>query len=142
MQDYLRKKLKEHEGVRNLPYEDSVGVLTVGVGHNLEQGVSDAVVELMLAEDIEMATIDIRRVFPEFNQLTAVRQYVLINMMFNLGHNRFLTFKRMIEAIHHEDYTEAAHEMVESKWYGQVGSRAVELKLQMQHDVFEVSNLT
>ena len=28
--------LMKHEGVRNKPYEDTVGVLTIGVGRNLD----------------------------------------------------------------------------------------------------------
>ena len=142
MQNYLRKKLKEHEGVRNLPYEDSVGVLTIGVGHNLERGVSDAVVALMLEEDIASATVDVKRAMPEFTQLDEVRQYVLTNMMFNLGYERFCGFKRMIAAVRHFDFVEAAHEMEDSEWFRQVGVRAEELRYQMQYGVFSSEGIT
>jgi len=50
-----------------------------------------------------------------------------MNMLFNLGYTRFLGFKKMLHAIEVRDFNHAANEMLDSKWAGQVGQRAIEL---------------
>ena len=52
--------LKRHEGVKHLPYRDSVGVLTIGCGRNISTnkkhkglGLSIDEIEYMLQNDIE-----------------------------------------------------------------------------------------
>jgi lysozyme len=48
-------------------------------------------------------------------------------MAFNLGRSRLGKFKKMIEAVNEGDYEKAAEEMIDSKWYHQVGNRSIEL---------------
>jgi lysozyme len=55
-------------------------------------------------------------------------------MMFNIGKGRLSGFKKMISAIEQGDYEKAAAEMVDSKWYNQVGYRAVRLVGMMRDD--------
>ena len=54
-------------------------------------------------------------------------QRVCINMAFNLGRNRLSKFKKMITAVNEGNYQKAADEMIDSKWYRQVGRRSEEL---------------
>jgi lysozyme len=53
---------------------------------------------------------------------------VVVDMIFNLGAARFSRFKKLNAALALRDYTLAAHEMMDSKWYTQVGRRAKKLR--------------
>ena len=78
------RMIKEHEGLRLQPYLDTVGKMTVGYGHNLDdRGISLAVAELMLKEDYEEAEKQAQNLV-WFDELTNVRQDVVIMMIFNL----------------------------------------------------------
>lgn len=118
-------QLIAHEGYRNLPYEDSEGVLTIGVGRNLEKPLSDDVIGLLLAEDLEDAETDLIEVFPNFQTFSEQRRLALFDMMFNLGKPRFLGFKKMIAAIKEGRWDEAARQALDSKWRRQVKGRAI-----------------
>jgi lysozyme len=59
--------------------------------------------------------------------LNDVRRGILINMFFNMGYYRVIQFKKMILALQRKDWDLAADEMMDSKWYRQVGYRGIEL---------------
>jgi lysozyme len=59
--------------------------------------------------------------------LDSVRKAVVMDMLFNLGVNKFKMFKKMIKAIENGDYNLAAEEMIDSEWYRQVGYRSKKL---------------
>ena len=48
-------------------------------------------------------------------------------MSFNLGLTRLSKFKKLKTALLQRDYNSAAKEMMDSRWYGQVGRRSREL---------------
>jgi len=48
-------------------------------------------------------------------------------MCLNLDSDRFRHFKKMIAAVKDQDFSKAAVEMKDSRWYRQVGHRAVTL---------------
>ncbi len=129
----LIQSIKDHEGKRNTAYQDPLGIWTIGYGHNLEaRPLSDAVLEHILAEDIETALRDIRSIIPAFDELDDTRRQVLVEMVFNLGKTRFTSFKRMLAAIYKKDFNTAANEMLNSKWHTQVGRRAEVLAERMR----------
>ncbi len=131
-QKKLESQLKRHEGLRLKPYHDTVGVLTIGYGRNLEEiTITGEQAEIWLKEDIEAATRDLERAFPIVLELSEVRQRVLINMTFNMGINRLKGFKKMWRALEQKYYFAAAKEMANSKWHSQVGKRAEELENMM-----------
>ena len=139
MQKTAVEIIKKHEGKRLKLYECPAGKLTIGYGHNIEDnGISNAVAELMLQEDIEAAERDARLAFDFFGALSPVRQSVVIMMLFNLGLPRLLGFKKMIMALAQGDHEKASIEMLDSKWARQVGYRAAELSAMMNFDTFEV----
>lgn len=121
------ERLKKHEGFRKRMYEDSVGVPTIGYGFNLEEiELPRPVAELWLAFELDKHEDELEQ-FHWYNDLDPVRQDVLLDMHYNLGHSRFLQFKKMIRALENKKYEEAAAEMLDSKWAKQVGQRAVRL---------------
>jgi lysozyme len=57
--------LVKHEGIRNKPYEDSVGVLTIGVGRNLDDvGLSHDEIYYLLKNDIRRCEKELDNSFP------------------------------------------------------------------------------
>lgn len=130
----LKEQLRRHEGVKRFPYVDSVGKMTVGVGRNLsDRGISMATMEQMLTEDIELATSELDKIYPDWCELSENRQLVLANMTFNLGAPRYLTFEKFWAALRQAQYELAASEMMDSRWARQVGERAVELSELMKN---------
>jgi len=131
----LKKDLIRHEGHRNHLYEDTEGVMSIGVGYNIdERGLPDHIIDMLLDETIEESREELDRVFPAWVLLSPNRQDVLVNMIFNMGGPSFLGFRRMIAALKAFDYDTAAHEMLESRWADQVGARALELSERMRND--------
>ena len=55
-------------------------------------------------------------------------QRVLVNMCFNLGGTRLSKFKNMLKACREHNWDEMAVQMEDSRWFGQVGLRSIELK--------------
>jgi lysozyme len=127
MSDQLRAMLIRQEGLKLKPYRDSVGKLTIGVGHNLEDaGISEAAAYVILDEDIAVAASEAAKL-PVFAGLDPVRQDVLIDMIFNMGLPRLRGFVNMLGALADNNWDEAAKQMLDSRWATQVGSRANEL---------------
>jgi lysozyme len=132
--ELIVKDLKRHEGTgpkkrgRFLPYKDSVGILTIGYGINLDEGLDQGEVESLLDNRVNLVMSRCRSKFaPWWYELDTVRQQVLINMVFNMGMPRVLKFKKMIKAFKKRDYPEAHKQMLDSKWARQVKGRAKEL---------------
>jgi lysozyme len=127
MSAQLRAMLIRQEGLKLKPYRDSVGKLTIGVGHNLEDaGISEAAAYVILDEDIAVAASEAAKL-PVFAGLDPVRQDVLIDMIFNMGLPRLRGFVNMLGALADNNWDEAAKQMLDSRWATQVGSRANEL---------------
>ena len=119
--------ITKHEGRRLLPYTDSVGKLTIGVGRNLtDTGISMAECDLMLANDLEIAAHQAAGVVGDlvFSALSAPRQAALIDMAFNIGAQRLSLFTKLLAAIHLGNWQAAHDEALNSKWASEVGSRA------------------
>lgn len=140
----LIEQLKGHEGFRSNYYQCSANKKTIGYGRNVEANPLPAYLERdfdnfpMTHEEAEQLLIeDITNVgnalLRHFNylHLSNARQAVLINMAFNMGVSGLLLFKKMFKAISNYDFEQAATEMLNSKWAGQVGCRSDELAEQM-----------
>lgn len=130
----LKAMLIRYEGLRLTPYNDSLGVLTIGVGRNLRDvGISKSEADLLLQNDIDRAEDDANHNFPWFSSLDNARQVVVLSMIFNLGLSRFNLFTKTIQYIAAKKYREASEEMLKSSWAKQVGQRAIELSMIMQN---------
>lgn len=128
----LTEDLMRHEGYRTHLYEDTAGILTIGVGYNIEEkGLPDYIIKLLLNDSIKEARSELDRVKPDWKRYSKSRQEVLVNMMFNLGAPRLLNFKRFWKALECNDFNTASLEMLNSKWSKQVGNRSIELAKRM-----------
>ena len=125
-------QLRRDEGVRNFPYTDTTGHITIGVGRNLTVvGISDPEIEVLLVDDVQSVIRILEARLPYFSALDPVRQGVLINMTFNLGFDGLEGFRGMLTAVARGDWEAAAAAMLESEWAKQVGDRATRLAQQM-----------
>jgi lysozyme len=131
--DALVDELRRDEGERLFPYRDSVGKLTVGVGHNLDdKGISREASAFLLREDIAEVVAGLNAALPWWTTLDAVRQRVLANMAFNMGVAGLLQFRQTLAAVRGGAYEAAAKGMLGSLWARQVGPRAVRLAEMMR----------
>jgi len=119
---------KKYEGLSLHPYTCPAGYLTIGYGHNLEvNGITLEVAELILKTDMAYAQTEVGAKIPFSSKLDEARQFVLVDMCFNMGIKKLLTFKKMLAALKQGYYERAAYEMLDSRWALQVGRRAREL---------------
>lgn len=122
--------IERHEGRVPHAYQDSEGYWTIGVGHLIDQrkggGLPPHIIDYLLRYDLERVLAQARQL-DVWDDLDEVRRAVIVDMIFNLGMNGFLGFRRMRAAMESGDYEEAAREMLDSKWARQVGRRALTL---------------
>lgn len=136
--DHLIQQLKRQEGFRAKPYFCTANKLTIGYGRNLDDvGVTESEAAELLRQDIARARHDVFVNIAIAHLLDDARVDVLINMCFNMGIYRLMSFKKMLTALEQRDYVQASAEMLDSKWARQVGGRAVELAIQMQSGVYQ-----
>lgn len=128
--------LRRDEGVVKHEYKDSLGFSTIGVGRLIDGrkggGLSDDEIDYLLANDIKKAMAGLDQSIPWWRNLTPARQRVLVSMAFNLGIGGLLGFKNTLAMVKAGDYAGAARGMLQSKWAGQVGDRAVRLAAMME----------
>ncbi len=141
--DQAQALIKTHEGLRLKPYNDSVGVLTIGWGHNMLSPntrsalaavgaklpivrLSEAQAQLLFDGDFEQACEIAGELVPSFETLSDSQKAALTDMAFNLGIGRMSGFHDMLHAIEAKDWPAASKAMLLSKWAAQVGNRATE----------------
>ena len=141
--DKLREQLKIDEGCVYEIYNDHLGYPTFGIGHLViesdpenGQAVGTSVSEDRVAEafdeDIKSVLRDCNILYPDFDDLPEEAQQIIANMMFNLGRPRLSKFAGMKRGVDARDWDAAADEMVDSRWYRQVGARAERLVNRMR----------
>lgn len=117
-------------------YTDSEGYLTIGVGRLIDKrkggGLRPEESAYLLNNDVVDRTKALTAALPWFSQLDEIRQGVLINMAFQLGTPGLLAFHNTLALIAANNYTDAADEMLKSKWATQTPERAKRLSDQMR----------
>lgn len=127
MKHTIEEQLILHEGLKNKVYTCPAGKLTIGVGRNLEdKGISNDEALFLLQNDIKECRQDLED-FWWFKNLDPIRQKVLVDMRLNLGAGGFRQFKKMIACLEVGDYAGASEQMMDSRWYHQVGDRGKRL---------------
>ena len=140
----LMDQLKIDEGCVYKLYNDHLGFATFGIGHLViesdpENGqeigtpVSESRVIEAFEQDVQTVLSDCAILYPDFDELPEEVQQIVANMMFNLGRPRLSAFKGMKAGVDARDWNEAADQMVDSRWYRQVGARAERLVERMRN---------
>jgi len=136
--EQIKEDLVRHEGYVTEIYLDSENLPTFGIGHLVTENdmehtwpvgtpVTDERILQVFHDDCNAACTDASALFLNFSSHPEDVQRVLVNMAFNLGRSRLGKFKNMIRYVNEGNYLMAANEMVNSKWYNQVGRRSQEL---------------
>jgi len=136
--DTIQKDLARHEGEVFEIYLDTEHLPTFGIGHlvvkdDAEYGqpictpVSEERVNEAFQTDFKTAYSDACHLFYDLEHHPDNVIRVCVNMAFNLGRTRLGKFRKMIEAVNAHNYDKAADEMMDSRWYTQVGRRSEEL---------------
>ena len=117
----IREELIEDEGYCLLPYTDTVGKLSIGVGRNLtDRGLSKEEVEYLLENDIYMVDRQLRQHLPWFEEHHPSVQRALYNLCFNLGITKLLKFTTTLGYIEARRYNNAVENLKKTKWARQV----------------------
>ena len=128
--DILADRIKRHEGFRDRIYLDSEGFVTGGYGHHFYPGsrLPVDVAEVLFKQDLALAVSDYAKIASSIRRkLNTVRARVIVEMIFNMGLQKVLQFRKMWAAVEVDDWPEAKAQLLDSKWRQQVGQRAVEL---------------
>ena len=159
MMDKLVPQLKRHEGRvldstgLHKAYRDRYDNWTIGYGHNLDTNpvpgltkdsrLTEKEAHDLLVADIAKVVHNLKRNLglqistPHiglFENLSPVRQAVLINMAFNLGIKGLCSFRKFLDCAARGAFAQAAGEMLNSRWSRQVGGRSLELAAMMSRD--------
>lgn len=145
LEEQIKEDLIRHEGYVREIYLCSEGYPTFGVGHLVTEAdpeytwpvgtpVTDERILSAFHDDYTDAYTDACAVFMNLESHPDDVVRVCVNMAFNLGRNRLSKFKNMIKYVNEGNYVMAANEMIDSKWYSQVGRRSQEL-VNMMKDV-------
>jgi len=131
----VKAMIVRHEGKRNEPYKDSLGLWTVGVGHLIGDGKSlpaeynrkftDAEVMNLFEEDFAHH-VKIAEKTPSYNKANEKGKAAFIDLAFNMGQwwPKWPSTKKKLEE---GDFKGASEGLADSKWYTQVGKRAKEI---------------
>lgn len=137
----IYSQLLRDEGCRLLPYKDTRGFNTIGIGHNLDAnplpfsvvlGISLAQAQQILHDDVQRITTKLVADLPWLTKLDDARFGVFANMAFNLGAGGIESFHHDLSDTMNGDFEAAANDMESSLWYKQVGARAERLVQQMR----------
>lgn len=136
----IQEQLLLHEGFRPHAYLDTRGYWTVGIGYNLSArgtgflrrvlcrpfpvdvtAVTLTRDEALTALAVDLANIEavVRRRWPFYDHLDAVRRKVVLDMVYNMGHGAE-SFRHTIAAIERQDWEAAADGILAAKWAHQV----------------------
>lgn len=122
--DKLKMELMHDEGMVLHAYKDSLGVLTIGVGRNIDAahggGISQMEALEMLNNDIAHTWTALHTALPWIEALPDNHQRVLMNMAFNLGVHGLQQWPNFLDAMRTGDRARAKAELFNSKWAYQV----------------------
>jgi len=145
--DAITALIEHHEGRRHTAYVDTTGHLTVGVGFNLDSALAAASVALagldynavrngeyltdveidrLLDDTVSAAIFASKGLVKNFYILPDRVQAVIVDLCFNLGSPKFSQFVKFRAALEAKDYNQAAAELENSRWCGQVKSRCAD----------------
>lgn len=140
---HLYSAIESSEGFRAVPYKDSLGLWSCGIGLCLERNpltinqwktlLDAGLIEvklnykgarLLMVEKLNVITLTLRDTIPDWYQIDEPRRHVLTEMGYQLGTGFIYTFKKMMAAVYVRDWETAAKEGLDSLWAKQTPKRA------------------
>ena len=121
----LINNIKNNEGFVGEPYNDTLGIPTIGFGTKLPLNEDEA--EMILKSRLHQKMAQLVKAEPFVNDLPSEVRDVLYEMSYQLGVGGLLKFKKMFKALKKRDYNEAYIQAMDSKWAEQTPNRAKKL---------------
>lgn len=136
------QRLAVNEGCILEPYKCPAGKLTIGIGRNIDdnpltaeeiafighncrkKGITEQQANYLCRNDLKRVRQQLDKYLTWWQDLNPDRQYVMIDLCFNMGINTLLTFKKTLDSIATGYYIRAAEQLMQSKYARQVGKRA------------------
>jgi lysozyme len=108
----IQHYIKTNEGLRLKPYKCTADKTTIGYGRNLDdKGIKEEEAEFMFLNDFNDTVLEAKKIINNYDNIKFYAQMVCVDMLFNLGLNKFMLFKNFIKAIEKQDYSSAADEL-------------------------------
>lgn len=145
----LKQRLKQYEGTKQYqaklgyfkngkfwPYKDSLGYSTIGYGHlisNGEQfstGITEEEADKLLSRDLAKVIMQVQTL--GLNIPDDWNDFIII-MAFQLGVAGVLKFRKMLEALKVQNYSEAIRQAKDSLWYRQTPNRVNDMIKQLKN---------
>lgn len=144
----LEKLHRMEEGVKSVVYRDSLGYLTIGIGHLIDPRrggflppyaqleldtkgyISDTTITKLYREDLSKVLEDLETHLPWCFNLDSTRRDVLIDMCFQMGIGSktsgkgLLGFTNSLRLIKEGDFKRAGENLKQSAWFRQTPNRA------------------
>lgn len=134
----LTASIKQHEGLRNFPYTDTTGHVSIGFGRNLTgKGISNEEAEYLLGNDIQLS-IGEAKTQPWWGFVAGcdARENAFIEICYNIGFGALSNFHVALAAASSGDWTACSAAFLDSLWAKEVGSRAVILCKMIETGLF------
>ena len=122
----IERLITRNEGFKRVPYLDTRGNTTIGVGHELHMTLAQAQkryphpltseeVKALLSEDVKEVETQARLIFGKsWDSFNDARKAVVIDMLFNLGFGTFSEFHNFIDAAKKGRWDAASFEIEDS----------------------------
>lgn len=141
----LDSQLMLDEGLRLIPYLDSKGFLTTGVGRNLDGNpltpaeiavvghdgrtlpITHDQAVFLLHNDEMKALTTLSHFMPWWANLDDVRGRVMVDLEFNMGWSKLQLFHHFLADMEAANFTAAGQDLQNSVWFGEVGKRGPRL---------------
>ena len=126
MKDLVKERLIKWEAMGLKPYECSQGYTSIGVGRNLEtNGITKEEAIYLLDNDIENVIAKLDKYWPVYKTFPEEAQAICMDLVFNMGINSWLAFRKTRAYMELGEWEEAGKELLNSKYAQQVGRRAI-----------------
>ncbi len=133
-QELLKKRIKKNEGFSSIPYVDQLGFNTIGYGHLIKENETHYFMFNYNKKHFEkIFEIDFQKSVKAFNNIFGKKNYskhiknLLIEMIFQLGPEGVLKFKKMLFYLNKKQKYMVCLEMMDSLWYKQTPNRVENL---------------
>lgn len=124
--DLIKKRLIDFEGLVLKSYVCPTGYTSVGVGRNLEtNGITEEEAMYLLNNDISTVIKKLDKHWIAWRKFPVAAQYVCIDVVFNMGINTWMSFRKTRAYMELGDWEKAGNELLDSKYANDVGRRAL-----------------
>ena len=125
MYDKVKDMLVRHEGLMCTLYQCSADKTSIGVGRNLtDNGISEDEAMYLLENDIDRVIKNLDKHWSVWRSFPEKAQMVCIDLVFNLGINGFMNFRRTRALMEMGMWLEASEELLDSRYHVQLPNRS------------------